>query len=136
MKHRQKGKGPFDLIEESVHLLRTAPVMTLAVYYLGAIPFVLGLLFFWADMSRSPFAYQHLADGSLAIAVLFFWMKFWQVIFALNVRAQIVIEAGPALTFQRRAAAVISICRAAAPILRIGSHSSGVAMLPPATWRP
>lgn len=102
MKQRQKGKAGFDLIEEAVHLLRTAPVTTLAVYYLGTIPFVLGWLFFWADMSRSPFAYQHLADGSLAMAVLFFWMKFWQAIFALNVRAQIAAEAGPALTFQRR----------------------------------
>ncbi|HEX5398357.1 MAG TPA: hypothetical protein VFY06_04840 [Verrucomicrobiae bacterium] len=99
---RRKGKGAFDLIEEAVHLLRTAPVTTLAVYYLGAIPFVLGLLFFWADMSRSPFAYQHLADGSLIMAALFFWMKFWQVVFTLNIRAQILVEAGPALTFRRR----------------------------------
>jgi hypothetical protein len=41
-----------------------------------------------------------------------------------------------AATFQRFAAAVTSICRAAAPTLRIGVHSGGVAMLPPATWRP
>jgi hypothetical protein len=43
-KQRQRqSKAVFDLIEEATHLLRTAPAATLAVYYLGAIPFVLGL---------------------------------------------------------------------------------------------
>ena len=79
---RQQCKGSFDLIEEATHRLRTAPAATLAVYYLGAIPFVLGLLYFWADMSRSPFAGQHLVDSALGLAALFLWMKFWQVIFA------------------------------------------------------
>jgi hypothetical protein len=88
MKPRQHGKNAFDLIEEATHLLRTAPAATLAVYYLGAIPFVLGLLFFWADMSRSPLAPQHLAGGSFGVAALFFWMKFWQAVFARRVRAQ------------------------------------------------
>ncbi len=99
MKHarRRQSKGAFDLIEEAVHLLRTAPSASLAVYYLGAIPFVLGLLFFWADMSRSPFANQHLADASLALAGLFFWMKFWQAVFAHRLRAQIAAESPPAL---------------------------------------
>ena len=102
MKHarRRQGKGAFDLIEEAVHLLRTAPPSTLAAYYLGAIPFVLGLLFFWADMSRSPFANQHLADASLALAALFFWMKFWQAVFAQRIRAHIAAEPPPALNFR------------------------------------
>src|ERR1017187_8171024 len=85
---RQSGKNAFDLFEEATHLLRTAPAATLAVYYLGAIPFVLGLLFFWADMSRSPLAPQHLAGGSFGVAALFFWMKFCQAVFARHVRAQ------------------------------------------------
>jgi len=85
---RLEGKGVFDLIEEAVHLLRTAPVITLAVYFVGAIPFALGLLFFWADMSRSPFASQHLAAASLGLTLLFFWMKFWQTIFARRLWAQ------------------------------------------------
>ena len=56
MSSGKRARGPFDLLEEATHLLRTAPAATLAVYYLGAVPFVLGLLYFWADMSRSPFA--------------------------------------------------------------------------------
>jgi hypothetical protein len=103
MKHarRRQGSGSFDLIEESTHLLRTAQVATLAVYYLGAIPFVLGLLFFWADMSRSPFASDHLAEASLAMALLFIWMKFWQVIFARRLRAQRTGKPPEPLNFRR-----------------------------------
>jgi len=85
---RQQGRGAFDIIEEATHLLRTAPPGTLALYFLGSVPFVLGLLFFWADMSRSPLAPQHLAGASLGVAALFFWMKFCQSVFARNVRAQ------------------------------------------------
>ena len=105
MKHarRRQGRGAFDLIEEATQSLRTAPAATLAAYYLGAIPFILGLLFFWADMSRSPFAYQHLADASLAISLLFLWMKCWQVVFARRVRAQIAGESPPAVNFRRGA---------------------------------
>ncbi len=97
---RQQGSGAFDLIEEATQLLRTAPAATLAVYYLGAIPFVLGLLFFWADMSRSPFASGHLADASLAMSLLFLWMKFWQALFAGRIRAQLAAQPPPVLTFR------------------------------------
>jgi len=85
---RQQGRNAFDVIEEATHLLRTAPAVTLAIYYLGAVPFVLGLLFFWADMSRSPLAPQHIADASFGLALLFFWMKFCQSLFARRLRAQ------------------------------------------------
>jgi len=98
---RQQGKGAFDLIEEATHTLRTAPAATLAVYYLGAIPFVLGLLYFWADMSRSPFANSHLAEAALGVSALFLWMKFWQAIFARRIRAQFAGEPPPQLNFHR-----------------------------------
>src|SRR6185437_16020621 len=68
---------------------------------LGAIPFVLGLLFFWADMSRNPYAPGHLADASFAVCVLFLWMKFWQVIFARRIRSQIAVEPPMELNFRR-----------------------------------
>jgi hypothetical protein len=100
-KRRQQGSGALDLIEESVHLLRTAPAATLAVYYLGTMPFVLGFLFFWADMSRNPFASGHLADASLAMGGLFLWMKFWHNGFARRIRAQRAAQAAPPLPFRR-----------------------------------
>src|SRR5712672_929456 len=86
---RHQGKGAFDLIEEATHLLRTAPGATLAVYYAGAIPFILGVLYFWADMSRSPFARQHLVEAALGVSVLFLWMKGCQAVFARRLRAQL-----------------------------------------------
>ena len=98
-KRRIQGYGPLDLIEEAVHLLRTAPAATLAVYYAGAMPFVLGLLFFWADMSRNPFAPGHLADASLAMVLLFLWMKFCQAVFARRIRAQRAAQSGSGLRF-------------------------------------
>src|ERR1019366_9370994 len=33
-------------------------------YYTGSLPFVLGFLFFWADMSQSAFAYDHCAPAA------------------------------------------------------------------------
>ncbi|HTR42985.1 MAG TPA: DUF4129 domain-containing protein [Pseudomonadales bacterium] len=98
---RRQGKEAFDLIEEAVHLVRTAPPATLAVYYLGAMPFILGLMFFWADMSRNPFANGHLADASLIMSFLFFWMKFWQAVFLRRIRAQVTAQPPPRLYFRR-----------------------------------
>src|SRR6059036_2544134 len=98
---RQTAKSASELIEEAIHLLRSAPVATLASYYLGALPFVLGLLYFWADMSRSPSANQHLIAGSLALGALFLWMKFRQALFARELRALLSGEPAPRIGFRR-----------------------------------
>src|SRR5689334_16611608 len=89
---RRSGKGGLELAEEATHLLRTAPASCLASYYLGAIPFVLGALYFWADMSHSPFADQHLAEAALGMTLLFLWMKCCQCWFARRMRAEIGAE--------------------------------------------
>jgi hypothetical protein len=96
-----RGKGTIDLIEEAVHLLRTGPTAALACYCVGTLPFVLGLLFFWGEMSRSAFAAQHLADASFAMAALFVWMKFWQSAFALRLRAHAGGLKPPVFSFSR-----------------------------------
>jgi hypothetical protein len=94
-KQLQQGKGPLELIEEAVHLLRLAPASTLLTYYLGSLPFILGLLYFWADMSRSSFAERRLPLAALAMAVLFLWMKVWQAVFAGRMRARLCGETPP-----------------------------------------
>jgi len=94
-------KGAIELIEEAVHLLRQSPLSSLAAYYIGALPFVIGLLYFWAQMSRSPFAYQHLAGESLGLAALFLWMKVWQVRFARSLWAQISGGQPPSFTLRQ-----------------------------------
>ena len=90
---RQQGKESLELIEEAIHLLRLAPATHLGVYYTGTLPFALAALYFWADMSRSPFAGQHLVGGSLALACLFLWMKTCQALFARRMRCLVSDEA-------------------------------------------
>lgn len=83
---RGKGTGPVQIIEESLHVLRNLPLGILAAYFVGSLPFVLGLLYFWADMSRSAFAAERCTSASLGLAALFVWMKFWQAVFVHGVR--------------------------------------------------
>src|SRR6266850_1325119 len=83
------GKGPIEIIEEAFHLLRMAPLRTLLSYYIGAAPFILGVLFFWSDMSRGAFAEERLPAETLGLAMLFVWMKIWQAIYARQLRGQI-----------------------------------------------
>jgi len=98
---RRQGLGAIELIEQALHYLRGAPPATLASYYLGTLPFVLGLLFFWADMSRSALADEHLVGAALGVALLFLWMKFWQAIFARHLRAAFAGEPPPPLGLRR-----------------------------------
>jgi hypothetical protein len=98
---RRSDKSAFELIEEAVHLLRQAPSAVLATYFLGALPFVLALLFFWADMSRDAFAPRMLVGGAVGLAVLFVWMKAWQAVFARQLRALASNRAVPSITFRR-----------------------------------
>ena len=98
---RRKGRPALDLIEEAIHLLRTAPAAVLVGYYLGTLPFVLALLYFWADMSRSPFAPQHVVEASLGIAASFVWMKSWQAVFAGRLRDFASGATLPPLTLRR-----------------------------------
>jgi hypothetical protein len=98
---RQSTKSALELIEEAIHLLRASPISTLSGYYLGALPFVLGLLYFWTDMSRSAFAASHLAEAALGLSALFLWMKFWQGFFCATLRAHLIGGALPAMTLRR-----------------------------------
>ncbi len=98
---RKADKSAFDLIEEATHLLRVAPAATLATYYIAAIPFIIAFLYFCADMSRSPFAGQYLAEASLGMAAAFIWMKGWQALFALRIRAQLAEERVPRWSFRQ-----------------------------------
>ncbi len=86
---RWRNKGALELVEESVHLLRMAPLGFLFSYYTGSLPFVLGLLFFWADMSRSAFAGRHCARAAFFLALLYLWMKCWQAVYAGQLRARV-----------------------------------------------
>ena len=88
MKTRRE-HGAIELYEEAIYLLRRAPAPVLAAYYVGSLPFILGLLFFWADMSGNAFAYDHCAPASLGAALLFCWMMYWQAVFVRQLRSEL-----------------------------------------------
>lgn len=98
---RLLGKSSIDIIEEATHLLRRMPSSLFASYYAGTLPFVLCFLFFWADMSRSSFAYKHVAEYSLVIALLFVWMKCWNAVFAGQIKAFITEEKSEKWNFRK-----------------------------------
>lgn len=77
----RSGPGALSLIEQAVHLLRRNNAAALAEYYLGSLPFILGLLYFWSDMSRNPMAAWYCGPSAAGVALLFIWMKMWQVRF-------------------------------------------------------
>jgi hypothetical protein len=83
------GRGSLDLLEEAVHLLRQTPHQVLFLYFIGSFPFILGLLYFWADMSRGPFAHRYVAEAAFAVALLYIWMKCWQSIFCARLHSHL-----------------------------------------------
>jgi hypothetical protein len=95
------GLPALELIEAATHLLRTAPVATLLSYYAGSIPCVLGLLYFWTEMSGGAFAREHLVEDSLGAALLYLWMKCWHTIFASKLRVHLAQEPETPWTFPR-----------------------------------
>lgn len=100
-----------ELCEEAYHLLRAASLEALGAYYLGAIPFCLGMIYFANVMEVHPFAAEMLAGLSLGIALLWIWMKAWQARFAQILRAQLRGEAAPAWTWR---SGIATACRQAA----------------------
>jgi hypothetical protein len=99
--HQKHQKSAIRMIEEAVHILRAAPAALLSVYYIGSVPFILGLLYFWADMSRSAEAYEYSAVAALGLSFLFVWMKFWQTVFMYQIREQFFDEIPTPWSLQR-----------------------------------
>jgi Domain of unknown function (DUF4129) len=81
MNRKASGSEPMALalVEQAVHLLRRGSGPVLAEYYLGSLPFVLALLYFWSDMSRNPMAAWYCGPSAAGVALTFIWMKLWQV---------------------------------------------------------
>jgi hypothetical protein len=86
------------LAEQAIHLLRCCGGAALAEYYIGTLPFVLGLLFFWSDMSRNPFARWYCAPAAAGLALLFIWMKLWHVRFGRRIGSELQHEPRPKWT--------------------------------------
>ncbi len=102
-RNRETGieRGGIALAEAALHLMRTAPPACLVAYYFGSIPFVMTLLYYWADMSYSADAYLHCAPGALLVAIAFVWMKAWQTVYARGLLAFVREETAPRWTLGR-----------------------------------
>ncbi|NLT69787.1 MAG: DUF4129 domain-containing protein [Verrucomicrobiaceae bacterium] len=78
---RHRETGSIQILEEAFHLLCRAGVSCYWSYYLGAVPFALGTLYFVADMSRSGFAQRDAAFVAVVMTALYFWMRYCQAKF-------------------------------------------------------
>lgn len=76
-----EAKSGFALTEEALSVLLHTPVPALAQYVIGTVPFLAGLIVYWATMASSAIAVQYHAIGALGLAALFVWMKVWHARF-------------------------------------------------------
>ena len=96
-----QGPAAVALLDDATSLLRRTPAATLAIYYFGALPFALGLVYFWSDMGESANAAERLPGEALLVAALYFWMKTCQAVFARNLLAQLEGEDAEPWTLSR-----------------------------------
>ncbi|HUB68689.1 MAG TPA: DUF4129 domain-containing protein [Candidatus Methylacidiphilales bacterium] len=82
-----KGPRATAVLDEAVSLFRRTPLSILSVYYLGALPFCLGLIYFWFDMTQGADAEAHLVAEALALTGFYLWMKTCQAVFARRLLA-------------------------------------------------
>ena len=78
---KKADRGALDIIEEAVHLLRMIPMRMFLPYYAGSFLFVLAFLYFWSDMSRSPFAPLHIHEAAFSLSLIYVLMKAGQSVF-------------------------------------------------------
>ena len=101
---KQRGTNedpPLELIEKAFDLLKDTPLTTLACYLIGTLPFGLGFIYFWMDMTRSPFATNHQVLAAAGLAFLFFWMKCWQGLFVKKLSLQVQMNEEPKMTLKQ-----------------------------------
>lgn len=96
-KNRSGERPAIDLVEEAVHLLRSAPIAAWAWYLIGVIPFLLALLYFWTDMSWSAEARSACAIEAAGVGIAFVWMEWMQALFARALRRHLRLGAATRL---------------------------------------
>lgn len=119
-KKPQQGSPALDTLEDAVQLVRGTPAATWLLYYGSTLPFVLGFLFFWSEMSRGAFALDHLAQGSCLLAVAFVLLKTGQAIALEGMQCRLTNHPPEPLTLRRfgRALAIQAALSPAGLIVR------------------
>src|SRR5688572_16822318 len=82
-------KGGLELCDEALFLLRSLPAAAWTIYLAGTGPFLVGLLYFWTDMTRGVVSEDRPVSGALGLSVLFVWMKTCQAVFARRMWTQL-----------------------------------------------
>lgn len=80
-RRRRRETGAVQILEEAFHLVRSSDAGAFCLYYLGAAPWALGLLYFVADMSRSSLADRDAAFAALGMVALWLWKRSAQAAF-------------------------------------------------------
>lgn len=109
-------RPPLHLAEDAISLVRHAPASLLVAYYVGALPFVFGLLYVWAEMAYSVTAFRQLPLLSLLLALLFGWLKTWQTVYAAGLHACLLGEAPGPVRIRR----LLAIARQQVPMQALG----------------
>ncbi|HEX4999558.1 MAG TPA: hypothetical protein VFY29_15125 [Terriglobia bacterium] len=118
---RRQGVNGLELLDDAMSVFRVAPAGTMALYYVGAIPFILVFLYFWTDMSQSAFAAASLPGSAFWTTAAFIWMKHWQALFGRNIRSMLAGET-PARWSARQHLRVLA--------LQIAVQPSGLFLIP------
>jgi hypothetical protein len=81
--------GAIEIIEEAIHALRGAGVRACALIWTGAIPFALGVLLFWRDMTHFNRTAERCAWESILLVGLLLWLNLWRGMFAARINGQL-----------------------------------------------
>ncbi|MDB6120048.1 MAG: hypothetical protein JWO08_3829 [Verrucomicrobiaceae bacterium] len=76
-------------VEEATQLVRNCGVVAWTWWFVGTLPFAIGLLHFTSDMSRAASAPERLPGSALMLALLYWWMKIAQAVFADHLLRQL-----------------------------------------------
>ena len=117
-------------LDEAFARLRALPVSALVWCVAGPVPMVLGLLFFWSDLTRGGRPALGAAEWAVVLAGAFIWLKIAQAFFARAVWGGLLPEGGlPALTvggWFRRTGALLAVTAVAVPAQAL----AGLTVLP------
>src|SRR5581483_3810467 len=89
------------LLEESAHVLRRAPLDALLCYWVGSVPFALGMLLVWNDLANNHTSDSTCAAEALLLSFLLIWMNCWRSVFAGRIHRLLTGAADPPWNGQR-----------------------------------
>lgn len=96
-----KKTGGIQLAEEAFHLVRHCPGSILVWYIVGTCPFLLALLYFWADLTRGRVITGELPFRCLLLSLLFLTMKTFQSEYMSRMYCWLADRPAPSLSLKR-----------------------------------